>query len=371
MDNVYNRSLFQAKNRDARNKLARMGGIMASSTELMEAAMPPQPAPMPAMPAPRPMAPMPQMPMYPQMPMQPMYPQMPMPQQQMPAPQPAPMPMQPMPAPQPQMAARPAPQPQQPVRMADGGDVTAAYIQRDPRLASMTANAVDIRKDPMAFLQGLKAEAAKAQPEGGVEIVENTVATLQAAEATGNPETVKDAITGSVGVENTKAGLEKVATELTNTPPKEAERLSIDELNNRIMAVALNGALAAPGSMAERYAKAMIFGLGQKRETAMARAAAKSGGSGVSPLEPYADAVRDLAGKLVQAQDMDLAEAMAQAEAALRPLYQGTAGAPAAGAAPAPAAKPTLDEFLAVARPQNPNASVEELTAYYNQNYGG
>lgn len=329
MDNVYNRSLFRAKGRDARNKLARMGGIMASSTELMEAAMPPQPAPMPAMPAPRPLAPVPM----------------------------------PMPAP----VQRPVQRP--PVKMANGGD-PSLYDEYRNALSKSYSNpmptAVDIGQDPSAFMQGLKSEAAKIQPEGGVQAVESAVATLQAANATGDQETIKDAITGSVGVENTKAGLEAAAVELTGASPKEAESLSIDELNNRIMAVALNGSLAAPGSMAERYAKAMIFGLSQKRDTALARAAAKAGGSGVSPLEPFPDAVRDLAGKLVQSGQLDLPDAIAQATAALLPLYQGTAGAPAAGKK-----NPTLEEFLSVAGPKNPNASVEELTAYYNQTYGG
>jgi len=340
MDNVYNRSLFRAKGRDARNKLARMGGIMASSTELMEAAMPPQPAPMPA---PQPMM-------------------MPQPlalvQQPMPA-MPAPRPMAPMPAPQP------------PIKMANGGD-PSLYDEYRNALSKSHSNpmptAVDVGQDPLAFIQGLKSEAAKLQPEGGVQAVESAVATLQAANATGDQETIKDAITGSVGVENTKAGLEAAAVGLTGASPKEAESLSIDELNNRIMAVAMNGSLAAPGSMAERYAKAMIFGLSQKRDTALARAAAKAGGSGVSPLEPFPDAVRDLAGKLVQARGLDLDEAMVQAEAALRPLYQGQGGAPTA--APA-SAKPTLGEFLEKAQAVNPNATVEELTAYYTQNYGG
>ena len=59
-----------------------------------------------------------------------------------------------------------------------------------------------------------------------------------------------------------------------------------------------------------------------------------------------------------------------------------TAPAPAAAAprdgvpdqrrgAAAPAGRPTLEQFLERARPANPNASVEDLTAYYNRTYGG
>jgi hypothetical protein len=44
--------------------------------------------------------------------------------------------------------------------------------------------------------------------------------------------------------------------------------------------------------------------------------------------------------------------------------------APAA-AAPNQPAKPTLDQFLARVKPLNPNASTEDLTAYYNRTYGG
>jgi GH24 family phage-related lysozyme (muramidase) len=38
--------------------------------------------------------------------------------------------------------------------------------------------------------------------------------------------------------------------------------------------------------------------------------------------------------------------------------------------AAAPAGRPTLEQFLERARPANPNASVEDLTAYYNRTYG-
>jgi len=37
----------------------------------------------------------------------------------------------------------------------------------------------------------------------------------------------------------------------------------------------------------------------------------------------------------------------------------------------APPGRPTLEQFLERARPANPNASIEDLTAYYNRTYGG
>jgi GH24 family phage-related lysozyme (muramidase) len=39
--------------------------------------------------------------------------------------------------------------------------------------------------------------------------------------------------------------------------------------------------------------------------------------------------------------------------------------------APRPANRPTLEQFLERARPANPNASIEDLTSYYNRTYGG
>lgn len=84
MNGVYNRKLFIDTARPARQKLAKMGGIMASSSDLMQAAMPPvQPMAPAPMPMPQPM-PQPVM-MAPVMPAQPM-----------PMAAPAPMPAQPM-----------------------------------------------------------------------------------------------------------------------------------------------------------------------------------------------------------------------------------------------------------------------------------
>ena len=215
-------------------------------------------------------------------------------------------------------------------------------------------------------------------------MVQNKVSKIATAYASDDQEMLKQELTSAVGVENNKAGLEKVYAAATGeVAPKNA---SIDELNNRIMTVALGGALASPGSTAERFAKAMLFGLGQLRDTEIARASAKVGigGAGVSPLEPYPDAVRELAGRLIQ-QNLagDATEAVRMAEDALRPLYQGgvmpsTAPAPAAPAPAAPAAPaggaetvPTVEEFLSAMRTIYPNATDEALIEFYKEEYGG
>jgi len=63
------------------------------------------------------------------------------------------------------------------------------------------------------------------------------------------------------------------------------------------------------------------------------------------------------------------APAQAPAAAPATRPAEGVPG-PRRGAA-VPAGRPTLEQFLERARPANPNASIEDLTAYYNRTYGG
>jgi hypothetical protein len=91
----------------------------------------------------------------------------------------------------------------------------------------------------------------------------------------------------------------------------------IDEINKRIADVAIGSSI---GKGPDAFAEAVLLGLGEYKKTATARSAATTGGkSGMSPLEPFADAVRDLAGKLVAARGVDIDTAMQQAAAALAP----------------------------------------------------
>jgi len=327
MAGIYNPALFGAAERKARNNLSRMAGIMASSPELMRAVAEEEARAMPRAPAPamRPMQPMPVMP--------PMQMAMPMVQ---------PMPMAPAPVMQQPVAAQPMPmpqpRPQAPVRMQEGGIVPTPALVAGP---------VDIGQDPFTFAQGLKEAVAEMMPSA-LPLVTQKVEKIGVAYAQDDQEKLKDELTSAFDVPQTKSGLEQVYAEAVGEPaPKNA---SIDELNNRIMTVALGGALASPGSTAERFAKAMIFGLGQQRDTEIARAAARSGGGGqgVSPLEPFPDAVRDLAGKLVAATGIDLDDAIAQAEAALRPLYaQGVMPAAAPASPASGGAEPTTEMHIA------------------------
>ena len=307
MDNVYNRSLFSKSNRPARQKLQKMGGIMASSPELMEAAQKVGNAPDQNMggagsskmanlgPPPMPMAP--------------------------------PMPM-------PSSVQMPTP-PMKPMAYVEGGEVEA----------------VDITKTPTTSLNnpGFATEFEKYL--GTTPMLANKLdkAFDSREEAAAEAAKTKDAIDAAIATENTEnivnTVLDQAGMPLNEDSKKEFARSvfgmedvnDIDEINKRIADVAIGSSI---GKGPDAFAEAVILGLGEYKKTATARAAAKSGGkSGMSPLEPFADAVRDLAGKLVAARGVDIDTAMQQAAAALAPYYGAGGGVPVTSPS-----GPSLDE---------------------------
>jgi hypothetical protein len=307
MDNVYNRSLFSKNNRPARQKLQKMGGIMASSPELMEAAQRVGSTPNQNMggagaskmanlgPPPMPMAP--------------------------------PMPM-------PSSVQMPTP-PVKPMAYEEGGEVEA----------------VDITKTPTTSLNnpGFATEFEKYL--GTTPMLANKLdkAFDSREEAAAEAAKTKDAIDAAIATENTEnivnTVLDQAGMPLNEDSKKEFARSvfgmedvnDIDEINKRIADVAIGSSI---GKGPDAFAEAVILGLGEYKKTATARAAAKSGGkSGMSPLEPFADAVRDLAGKLVAARGVDIDTAMQQAAAALAPYYGAGGGVPVTSPS-----GPSLDE---------------------------
>tara|TARA_R110001606_G_scaffold2596_1_gene11254 strand:+ start:4172 stop:5218 length:1047 start_codon:yes stop_codon:yes gene_type:complete len=317
MDNVYNRSLFAAANRPARSKLQKMGGIMASSPELIESQQkvgnlsgqnnmgagaeqmsnlaPPMPMPMP-------------------MPMQ----------VQMPTPSAMGFERPPVPSSNPSM------------RMADGGEVD---ITEEPIAEEVVSDGFFARFNE--YLDntelGKKVDAAYEN--------DRQRAAVEAAKT-------KDAIDSAIATDNTEnivnTVLDQAGMPLGEDSKKEFARSvfgmedvnDIDEINKRIADVAIGSSI---GKGPDAFAEAVLLGLGEYKKTATARSAATTGGkSGMSPLEPFADAVRDLAGKLVAARGVDIDTAMQQAAAALAPYYGGGGGVPTA----APAAPTSPEERL-------------------------
>lgn len=305
---INNAALFGASQREARGKLEQMAGIkrppsgiLASSPELMQAAsaMPARPQPMPM-----PMA----QPMPATMPMvQPALPQVPM--------QTTVAPMQQAPAPRP-MAPAPQPQQQQPTMMQEGGpvDVGEAPVAEDASKSFMDyiRGAGDWMAEAIVATYG----TGKAAEQAG----RGKKAAIDQAVETGDEEKIVNTVLANADVPITDEGKQDFARNVFGLEDVN----DIDEINRRIADVAMSSAI---GKGPDEFAQAVLLGLQNYKQTASARAAAKSGGkSGMSPLEPFPDAVRDLAGKIMTATGEDPAVAIQQARDALAPYYTGQAG---------------------------------------------
>lgn len=270
MGDVYNRKLFQAKARPAREKLAKMAGIMASSPELMQAAnqgpkpptppmtggarpMMPPPAPMMQAPAPQPMAPQ-----LPQVPMQTVV---------------APAPMMQAPAPRP-MAPAPMPQ-QQPVRMNEGGAINEQFRGYSEMGKSMADAALNIEQGPVD--QGISLYDKLKEKHGSEEKVQAVVAEkdkkIDDAHKTKDPKQISDAILEAAEVEPTKENKMDFAANVLNL--KDVN--NINEIDDRIAQASLAMGIGKRVGGDTAIAEAVLLGLQNYKQTAAARAAAVSG----------------------------------------------------------------------------------------------
>lgn len=319
---INNSALIGASQRQARNKLDMMAGIqrpqgiLASSPQLMQAAMQPmQPQ------APMPMAPPVMMPVPMAPPVMPSLPQLPM--------NTAVAPMPPSPA-----VPRPD-SPATPMKFAPGtavdvredfspkfqGDVPASAIPRFGR----GADRVDITKEATPLLFSMDAELQKqAIDKFGSVVAAEKAASKKGSEMVAALETSKDpakvagAVLDAAEVPNTDEGKIDFAQTVLGIDTND-----IGEIDEAIFKV-LTSKSDATG---EEFQQAVLLGLQNYKQTIAARSAATSGGkSGMSPLEAEADAVRDLAGKLI-AQGIGFDEAMAQAQKFASQYYGG--GTPA------------------------------------------
>ena len=283
---INNAGLFGASQREARSKLDQMAGIkrpsgiLASSPELMRAAMPTPmaPAPMP-MAAPAPMA----------MPMAPAPAPMPMPTTVSAAPTPAPAPRSLNP-----MAQAPAGQ-QPVVKLNQGGEPLKGYSDMGARLAekakaSVAAGAspvVDITQTSIDFVRNMdnKTGGAVTEQFGSVEeaakegtrkanIIESATA------ATKDPSKIADAVLVASGEQPTEAAKMDFAENVFGLEDVN----DIDEINRRIANVAIGGSVA---KSPEEFTQAVLLGLQAYKQTATARAAGAAGAGGEKSRQEY------------------------------------------------------------------------------------
>jgi len=276
---INNAGLFGASQREARSKLDQMAGIkrpsgiLASSPELMRSVAGPT--------------------------------MMPQPPQQQPAPMPTNMPTVqpalqaiPMPTAVAPMAQAPAPRPlnpmapttagQQPVvKLEDGGFLNSLLYAPKGTEATVSLSetgpinsaAVNIFKTAMDFVQDMdkKTEGAVTEQFGSIEAAakEGTrKASIidSAAEATEDPSKIADAVVVAAGEQPTEAAKMDFAENVFGL--KDVN--DIDEINRRIANVAIGGSVA---KSPEEFTQAVLLGLQAYKQTASARAAAKTGGT--------------------------------------------------------------------------------------------
>jgi len=289
MNGVYNRKLFIDTARPARQKLAKMGGIMASSSDLMQAAMPPvQPMAPAPMPMPQPM-PQPVM-MAPVMPAQPM-----------PMPAPAPMPAQPM------VQQTPPPAPTQPVMMNTGGAINErlrAYSQMGQQMGKdarqglgmnrfTRPKAVDVSKAPtveqtegtvgaLGILESLEPGAADAaiKQYGSYEAAEKALREkgqkIEDLEGEKDKDKAVKDVLDAAEVPNTPEGKKDFARQVFGME----DVSDLAEIDRRIVDVLQGNAV---GKGADAFAAATLLGLDELKKTKLAKIEAASKGSDYTP----------------------------------------------------------------------------------------
>ena len=269
MNGVYNRKLFIDTARPARQKLAKMGGIMASSSDLLQAAMPPvQPMASAPMPMPQPM-PQPVM-MAPVMPAQPM-----------PMPAPAPMPAQPM------VQQTPPPAPTQPMAFAPGGSVDA-----EGRRRRQNRKPVDVSKAPtVEQTEGTRgALGILAEMDSGA--ADAAIARYGSPEAAEKALSEKGQKIDDLAGEDTETAVKATldAAEVPDTPEGKQEFArqvfgmedvsDMAEIDRRIVDVLQGNAV---GKGADAFAIATLAGLEELKKTQLAKIKAASKGSQYTP----------------------------------------------------------------------------------------
>jgi len=259
MDSVNNRSLFRKKSQAARNKVREMGmvpqdrpqGILASFRELMDIAGRDRAQNL-----------------------------LPVSVQQM-------RPMQ-RPVNQGMVIAPP-----QPVKMQAGGPVTAP----PPVDITQPVGPVDITQTPQAPAQpqvSSELPDISSMVEGNLrEVPEAQDAYANVRRILADPEATEEekqaALAEAMGVSNNEDGMRAIVEQVTGQPAPEGSSLasmSLDELDNAIMGVALGGAIGGPRSVAKRISDALLVGLQAKRQTSRERMAAAARAAGSTPTDP-------------------------------------------------------------------------------------
>ena len=315
---INNAALFGASQRSARSKLDQMAGIsrpsgiLASSEELMQAAMPMAPAPAPQ-PMPMPTAPQPTAP--PSMPMNT-----------------AVAPMAPAPRPLNPMAGNPtAGQPV--VQLNEGGFLNKVKESAVRGVEAINtglygnADGVDITMDTSEFdrvLKTLNPESTKYLLEtygdeaGIAQAAQRKLNNVNAAAESKDPAQISDQVLVEAGEQPTDAAKMDFAENVFGMEDVN----DIDEINRRIANVAIGSAV---GKGPDEFAKAVLMGLQTYKQTASARAAgaaSAAGGSKTAASRSAKNAYQDAYIKAMGADVLEVPPGMTREEYAIKSAEQ-------------------------------------------------
>jgi hypothetical protein len=208
-----------------------------------------------------------------------------------------------------------------PMQMKEGGDVDVSKTPVVPKTGGVLLASLMATPGLSMIVPGLVKKYGS--EEKAEEELTKKKAALDASVSSGNTENIANTL---LDVSDLPINDENKKDFVSNVLGPDKVTNDIDKLNDMMAGIALQG-VGTSGATKE-YVQALLYGFNLKRNTATARAAAKAGGKdGMSPLEPFADAVRDLAGKIIQ-QGEDPAVAMRKAAEQLAPFYQGNVSVP-------------------------------------------
>ena len=304
---INNAALFGASQRSARSKLDQMAGIkrpsgiLASSPELMQAAMParpPMPPVMPQSPASMVGAPMVPPPM-PAAPMMDSLPNMPMTTTV------APRSLNPM-APDP-VVPQPA-SPNTPMRFATAGSVDVAPQELDITIPPDRFKSFLESLNP----RGVKFLAENIGDEAAVaQAAQRKLNNIEAAAKSKDPAQIADQVLTEAGEQPTDAAKIDFAENVFGLEDVN----DIDEINRRIANVAIGSSVA---KSPDEFAQAVMLGLQTFKQTASARAAGAAGGSKTAASRSAKNAYQDAFIKAMGADVLEVPKGMTKEEYATR-----------------------------------------------------
>jgi hypothetical protein len=208
--------------------------------------------------------------------------------------------------------------PSTPMGFQPGGPVDAEGRRR-------RRNRVDITEDPVTFIQKMDQETGGAviekfgTTEKALEKGQNKLNNIDSAlEATEDPKKIGDAVMVAAELPPTNESKIDFAQSVLGIDTDD-----VGEIDDAIFRVLTSD----PSLSGQKLQQAVLLGLNNYKQTAAARAAAASGGSGFENMPTYTEALPNMIKTIITADPgISIDEATAQAQKVLDPLYGRTGG---------------------------------------------